>query len=346
MILLWGVPGDGPLRAVRHALRERKEPFFLLDQHAFADTALHLSVGGAVQGTLRSGSAEIALEAITSVYVRPYDVRQLPGLEGLGPDAPLWRHAVELDDALQAWTEVTPALVINRPSAMASNGSKPYQAALIRASGFDVPDTLVTTDPAAALAFRERHGSVIYKSVSGVRSIVSRFGDGHLARLDDIANCPTQFQEYVAGTDWRVHVVGEEVFAAEILCDRDDYRYSGRAGGVTDIRAGTLGPDLAARCRGLASALGLRVAGIDLRRSDAGRWVCFEVNPSPGFTFYQEETGQNIGGCIARMLAAGGTSVPSSRREAGPTMRPRVPSGAQSLSPITPSPLNSVVNPA
>jgi glutathione synthase/RimK-type ligase-like ATP-grasp enzyme len=221
---------------------------------------------------------------------------------------------VELDEALQAWAEVTPALVINRPSAMASNGSKPYQAALIRASGFDVPDTLVTTDPAAALAFRERHGTVIYKSVSGVRSIVSRFGDSHLARLEDIANCPTQFQEYVAGTDWRVHVVGDEVFAAQILCDRDDYRYSARAGGVTDIRAGTLDPDFALRCRELASALGLQVAGIDLRRSDAGRWVCFEVNPSPGFTFYQEETGQNISACLAQLLATTGAFVQSGRR--------------------------------
>jgi glutathione synthase/RimK-type ligase-like ATP-grasp enzyme len=305
MILLWGVPGDGPLRAVQAALREMNEPVFMLNQHAFADAALDLSVGGAVQGTLRAGNTEIALEAITAVYVRPYDVRQLPALEGLGPDSPTWRHAVELDDASLAWAEVTPALVINRPSAMASNGSKPYQAALIRAVGFEVPDTLVTTDPAAALAFREHHGSVIYKSVSGVRSIVSRFGDGHLERLGDIANCPTQFQEYVPGTDWRVHVVGEDVFASEIICDSDDYRYAARSGGARDIRAGTLAPDLTARCRGLAAALGLHVAGIDLRCSESGRWVCFEVNPSPGFTFYQEETGQPIAESIAHLLTTG-----------------------------------------
>ena len=230
---------------------------------------------------------------------------QLPGLENLGPDSPLWRHAVELDDASQAWAEVTPALVINRPSAMASNGSKSYQTALIRAAGFEVPDTLVTTDPAAALAFRERHGSVIYKSVSGVRSIVSKFGDGHLERLEDIANCPTQFQEYVAGTDWRVHVVGEEVFASEIICDSDDYRYSARTGRAPDIRAATLAPALAARCRELATTLGLHVADIDLRRSNAGQWVCFEANPSPGFTFYQEETGQPISDYIAHLLATG-----------------------------------------
>jgi hypothetical protein len=36
-----------------------------------------------------------------------------------------------------------------------------------RQLGFDVPDTLVTTDPLAALEFWEQHEAVIYKSVSG-----------------------------------------------------------------------------------------------------------------------------------------------------------------------------------
>lgn len=304
MILLWGVPGDGPLRAVRSALREMSEPVLLLNQHESANATLELSVSAAIQGKLRADGVEIALEAITAVYVRPYDVRRLPGLERLSPDSPLWRHTVELDDAMQAWTEVTPSLVVNRPSAMASNGSKPYQLALIHAAGFDVPDTLVTTDSGAVLAFRDLHGSVIYKSVSGVRSIVSRFDDRHLDRLHEIANCPTQFQEYIAGTDWRIHVVGDEVFASEIVCDSDDYRYAGRVGGRTEIRAGMLEFGLSVRCSTLAAALGLHIAGIDLRRTHDGRWFCFEVNPSPGFSFYQEETGQPIAEAVARLLAA------------------------------------------
>lgn len=305
MILLWGLPGDGPLRAVHGALRARQEPVCLLDQRAIAATMLDLFVGSTVYGALRVNDDLVALEAITAVYARPYDVRQLPALQDAGPLAPLWRHGLALDDGLQAWVEVTPALVINRPSAMASNGSKPYQAALIRAAGLDVPDTLVTTDPSAAVAFCELHGSVIYKSTSGVRSIVSRLGSEHQDRLADIGNCPTQFQQYVAGTDCRVHVVDNRVFAAEIVSDADDYRYAGRSGHSTDIRACTLAPALADRCCHLAAELGLAVAGIDLRRTPEGRWYCFEVNPSPGFTYYQEATGQKIAEAIASLLADG-----------------------------------------
>jgi glutathione synthase/RimK-type ligase-like ATP-grasp enzyme len=243
------------------------------------------------------------MEAITAVYARPYDVRQLPQLLDAGPHSPVWQHGLALDDALQAWVEVTPALVINRPSAMASNSSKPYQAALIRAAGLDVPDTVVTTDPNAALEFRDLHGSVIYKSTSGVRSIVSKLGLAQQQRLADICNCPTQFQQYIAGTDFRVHVVGNSVFASEIVTDAEDYRYAGRSGHSIDIRACTLEPELVERCCRLATALDLPFAGIDLRRTRDGRWYCFEVNPSPGFTFYQEATGQRIAEAVAILLA-------------------------------------------
>jgi hypothetical protein len=51
----------------------------------------------------------------------------------------------------------------------------------------------------------------------------------------------------------------------------------------------------------------LPLAGIDLRRSRVdGEWYCFEVNPSPGFSYYEEATGLPIGAAIARLLMAGG----------------------------------------
>ena len=53
-----------------------------------------------------------------------------------------------------------------------------------------------------------------------------------------------------------------------------------------------------------ARTLGLHFAGIDLRRAPDGRWFCFEVNPSPGFTYYEAHTGQPIADAVASYLAA------------------------------------------
>ncbi|MGN6109488.1 MAG: ATP-grasp domain-containing protein, partial [Kofleriaceae bacterium] len=166
------------------------------------------------------------------------------------------------------------------------------------------PETLITTDPDAAAAFWDRHGDVIYKSVSGVRSQVSRLRTEHRERLADVSSCPTQFQAWVPGRDHRVHVVGDEVFGVEVISDADDYRYASAGGHSCELRAVLLPFEVAERARALACALDLPVAGIDLRRTPDGRWYCFEVNSSPCFTYYEHHTGQPIAAALAAYLAA------------------------------------------
>jgi glutathione synthase/RimK-type ligase-like ATP-grasp enzyme len=56
----------------------------------------------------------------------------------------------------------------------------------------------------------------------------------------------------------------------------------------------------------LAAAMNLHVAGIDLRCGQFdSEWYCFEVNPSPGFIYYEDATGLPIGSAIARLLIRG-----------------------------------------
>ena len=305
MILLWGIEEDGPVAAVRNAVHQLGVPMAFLDQHAVLETAVDLCVGTAVTGVVRTGNQRIDLGAVAAAYLRPSDMPRLRPLARAGPGSRFWRHAVAITEALWSWAELTPALVVNRPTAMAGNHSKPYQANQIRSCGFETPETLITTDARDVLAFWARHRTVIYKSISGVRSVVSRLTPQHLERLDDLSWCPTQFQRYVAGTDYRVHVVGDEIFACEVVSHADDYRYAARQGATVQFRPCGLPENLTSRCRSLVARLGLTVAGVDLRRSTDGTWYCFEVNPSPGFTYYEAATGQPIAETIARLLAAG-----------------------------------------
>ena len=212
-----------------------------------------------------------------------------------------------MDDILSAWSQITPGLIVNRFDAMAANSSKPYQLQLIRNFGFKVPATLVTTDPGAAEEFWQRYQTVIYKSVSGTRSRVSRLHPEHRGRLLDVAACPTQFQQYIPGRDHRVHVIGTEVFASELICDADDYRYPEQH--RVEIRKCIIPVEVEDRCRALAGAMQLPLAGVDLRRTPEGDWYCFEVNPSPAFTYYEQATGQPMAHAIARLLASGGNDA-------------------------------------
>jgi len=334
VVLLWGVPGDAPLSAVYQALQARGCPVVLLDQRKVAETEIDLTVipGQCVEcglelaaleadapheparqpeasqpevsGTLRTGEASYDLSAIQSIYLRPYDHAELPWVAAESPGSGLWRHASAFEEALTTWADLTSALVVNRPSAMAANGSKPYQAAWIASFGLRVPETLITTDSAAALGFWREHGEVIYKSLSGTRSIVSRLRPEHAARLEHLAACPTQFQQYIAGVEHRVHVVGEHVFACRIRSGADDYRYSAEP---VEMEACELPEEIARVCVRMAAAMNLPLAGIDLRCTPEGEWYCFEVNPSPGFTYFEAKSGQPIAATVAALLAGCGS---------------------------------------
>ena len=303
LILLWGLGTERPFEVVCDEVEEQGLPYLLLDQRDVAATELDITFGAEIHGTIRTRDRTVDLRSITSAYVRPCDSRMLPAVARAGEGSALWRHALTLAETLSAWTEVTPALVVNRFSSMASNGSKPFQIELIRRQGFSVPDTLVTTDPEEARAFYERHGRVIYKSVSSVRSIVSRLKADELERLAGVVHCPTQFQRYIPGRDHRVHVVGQEIFPCEIVCDATDYRYPGDED--VDLRPCKLPSEVEERCFKLAASMNLPVAGIDLRRTPEGEWFCLEVNPSPAFSYYQAHAGLRISDAIARLLAAG-----------------------------------------
>jgi glutathione synthase/RimK-type ligase-like ATP-grasp enzyme len=295
MILLWGVPGERPLDVVRSALGDLRKRAFVFDQRAVGDWSIELSVGSEIEGRLVGPAGAIDLASIRAVYARPYDPAAVPAVAAAGPQSRAADHARALHEALRVWSELTPAYVVNRLSAMASNSSKPYQARIIHEVGFAVPPTLVTTDPAAAKKFIAHHKDAIYKSVSAVRSVVAKVTpEIKETRLDAVTCCPTQFQGYVSGTDVRVHVVGDETFACEIATSATDYRYPGNADVARKLVE--LPKEIAERCRAVTHKLGLVVAGIDLRR---GRhdWVCFEVNPSPAFTYF------DLDGAIARAVA-------------------------------------------
>lgn len=305
MILLWGLSGDDPLEEVRQALQRRGAAFQFLDQRDAPATEIEFEFGRALTGVVRTPRQVVELGGVTAAYVRAYDSRKLPEVARAGEGSPVWSHALAVESALYSWVESTDALVVNKPSAMASNNSKPYQAAIIERHGFAVPATLITTDPVAVKQFWDAHGEVIYKSISSVRSIVSRLTPDHLERLPDVAWCPTQFQQHVPGRDYRVHVVGEELFPCEVVSEADDYRYASRQGAGIELRPCELPPDIGRRARTMAAAMGLPLAGVDLRRTPDGDWYCFEVNPSPGFTFYEPEGEHPIADAVARVLVQG-----------------------------------------
>jgi glutathione synthase/RimK-type ligase-like ATP-grasp enzyme len=305
MILLCGIPSESPLALVRQGLDELDKPYVLLNQRNFKIMKMTLEVDGKqTRGELRLNGDRYSLDDFTGVFTRLMDYNHLPELTDAPADDPQRQRCRNLFDTLTRWAEITPARVVNRIAPMGSNFSKPFQAQLIQRYGFEVPETLITNDPELVREFRARHGRVIYKSISGVRSIVQTLTDEDMDRLESIRWCPTQFQAFVEGTNVRVHTVGQKVFATAITTEATDYRYAQRqSGDHAELREVDLSDELAEMCVNLSEGLGLAFAGIDLKITPENRVFCFEVNPSPAFSYYESNTNQPISRAVAEYLA-------------------------------------------
>jgi glutathione synthase/RimK-type ligase-like ATP-grasp enzyme len=308
MILIFGRLADKEMAYITLRLLQRGADFTLVDTVTFPHLVdlSYLDAGGVIDGTITYGSQRIALRDVQSIYLRGIGPLSYPSVSPTHTENRNRQAYYESCEMLRTLVDTLPVLIVNRPSAMSSNSSKPYQQQIISTHGFKTPRTLVTTVPEDARRFYEEcQGQVIFKSVSYQRSIVKRMSFSDLPRLEQVRYCPTQFQEYVAGVDFRVHTVGDRVFASEVISDAVDYRYPSLDNAERAIREIDLPADIAARCLSLARRFDLVLSGIDLRRTPAGEYYCFEVNTSPGFTFYQENASCPIGDALVDILSNG-----------------------------------------
>jgi len=307
MILLCGIPSEAPLAMVGAALDRQGTAYRVFNQRLVSRCRFSWEIThSGIDGVLDLDGESHRLADIGGVYLRLMDDRLLPELKGLPDESAPRRHARAFHDAVFRWSEVAPGRVVNRAEPQGSNSSKPYQAQLIARYGFLVPETLITNDPEQVRSFLAEHGTLVYKSMSGVRSIVERLNPADLERLDQIRWCPVQFQVFVPGTNIRVHVIGQEAFATEIVSDVTDYRYATKQGSSATLRAIELPDRVVERCVLMAEGLGLAFAGIDLKLTPDGDVYCFEVNPCPAYSYYEANTGQPIADAVARYLAGGG----------------------------------------
>src|ERR1700741_640905 len=114
LVLLWGLDADSPLSEVRDQLNLLDVPTKFVDQRRVLETEIELIVGETVEGCIRIGDDSIDLAEVSAMYVRCYESLRLPEIGAAGPESSAWQHAIQVDDILASWSELTSALVVNR----------------------------------------------------------------------------------------------------------------------------------------------------------------------------------------------------------------------------------------
>ena len=103
----------------------------------------------------------------------------------------------------------------------------------------------------------------------------------------------------------RITVIGDAVFAAEILSGATDYHVDFRMTmDVAEIRPHVLPDDVVDRLHRLMRSLRLVYGAIDMRLTPDGEYVFLEVNPAGQWQFVEERTAQPITDALASQLLA------------------------------------------
>lgn len=286
MIYAIGVGSDGTFAHFVSAAAGGVTAIDLREVAAAGDWRLAVPDDG--RSLLRTPEREYPLDPHAAYFCRIID---LSALQEDRHRALRWRGLVT---ALTAWLDHVPGLVVNRPGARSDNGSKPLHEWSLARAGFAVPESLSTSDGERLRAFAAA-GPTIVKALSGVRAT------GRLVGPEDFAGFhphqgPVHVQRYVAGTDVRAHVVGGRIHAEEIVSDAVDYR-------AADLDASAFRPyeppaPLAAALVAATRDRGLAFAGWDLKAAPDGRHHVLEVNPMPGYDWYD----RRLGGAVTRSL--------------------------------------------
>lgn len=226
----------------------------------------------------------------------------------------------ETYEAMAGFWDGLPITWVSPPKAIDLAMMKTWQLPAARAAGLEIPRTLVTSDPAEARAFVDRHGlgNVICKAFSATEENwreTRRVGREEYDLLDRVELAPVIFQEFVpAEVDLRITVVGEELFAAAIHSQELDYPLDFRMfldwGAGVRMTPTTVPDDVGDALLRLLKAAGLRYGAVDMRRTPDGRHVFLEVNPAGQWRFVEDITGQPMTAAMARLL----TDLDTARR--------------------------------
>lgn len=327
MILILTEHNDSTAASVVTRLRARGEKVLVFPTRSFPRQArIALETGPTCPSTqwLNVGRDECRLDDVRSVWYRAV----LPPDEDPRLSTPdrNFAHRESVHVIRSLWQLLADRFWINPWAKMVCAECKPFQLALAKRVGLEIPASLVTNDPADAISFFEKmNGRVIYKALTQYEqfSPIPRSGVAHMiftnpiSRADlvesagSICAAPCLFQELIEKDfELRVVVVGRRIFTAAIASQTApgalyDWRHA--EGGPPPSRRFNLPSEVSRRLLVLMETLGLEFGCVDMIVTPDGRYVFLEVNANGQWYWLEDQTGMPVCEAIAESLFSAAT---------------------------------------
>lgn len=272
-----------------------------------------------MQSEMRCVYDDIVLDRVAAVWDRRPTVLDRHMLDPVHPSCRKYAWSAIQEHARQFYVQFSEALWISDHHAVQRAENKALQLTEAASVGFNVPETIITSDPVAARRFVANRDATVVKGLGAETPII---GETWLllfstkitpdTELDygGLRYAPTIFQQAIDPEyDLRITVVEDEVFPASVISDVEattttglrDWRIGNHLGNLS-IAECALPDDIKDKCIQHVRRLGLKFGAIDLIRDKKGVYWFIENNPNGQWAFIEEATKQPIGRAIARLL--------------------------------------------
>lgn len=202
---------------------------------------------------------------------------------------------------------------VSHPDAIRRAEHKVYQLTVASRLGLPVPRTLISNDPERVRSFAQICANgVVAKAIyigfidDPPRSIfTSVVNPVDLEDSESLRMAPVIFQEKIdKKCDIRVTVIGQQIFAAEIMASHSKFILDWRASEIEKLeyRVHKLPGTIEAKCLSLVKELGLTFGAIDLALTDKGDYFFFEINPNGQWAWIEPKTQLPLTGTLVDLL--------------------------------------------
>lgn len=319
---IYSRPTDDHLDRVITELQRRGLSWFRFDTLDFPQV-LHVSARVASdvsdwQGDFVLRDSHYRIEDIQSIwYRRPTKRFHFP--EGLSEDGYEYAQA-EAQRGFEGLLRALPVLWVSHPDAIRAAEWKPQQLVYAQQVGLSVPQTLITSNPQAALRFFEEcQGQVVYKPFNqGVPH--PKLGEpwqGSIyttkltqAELEEhapaIALTTNLFQEYIPKAfELRINVIGTRAFAAEIHSQHSERSSVDFRMGYSDLsyKIHQLPRQIEQACLSLMQRFHLQFSAIDMLVTPENKYVFLELNACGQWGWIETHTGLPLTEALIDLLS-------------------------------------------
>ncbi len=204
-----------------------------------------------------------------------------------------------LESCLQIISSKENFYVFNPPLSYICNTNKFIHQKNLSKVGFSMPPAILSNSVSSLKKSIAPNNKWINKGVSGIRTEVVSVSGFECHRLPLLKNAPSLFQKRIIGYDVRVHFIQSKYLAQKIIADKVDYRYCKRNGGTLQITEVNTPEAIKFLCIEYMRTNNTRFSGFDFKVDSDNKWWLLEVNPMPGFEFFD----LHCDGKLSRLLA-------------------------------------------